>query len=132
VITRVSDRLQKKLDGANSQIREQNNEIKEKNTKLTETISELAKARVGKKASTIMLTVALTLFILEQLILQPFIEERFANLYYLDFIFLIAIFFIVKLFESKLEDYFITAEKKRIMKDNDAEKSIELVEITSR
>lgn len=130
VITRVSDRLQKKLDGANLQIREQNDEIKEKNIKLTETISELAKARVGRKASTIMLTVALLLFILEQMILQPLIEERFANLYYLDYILLVAIFFTVKFFESKLEEYFITAEKKRILKEKAKESVIEMAEIS--
>ena len=50
VITRVSDRLQKKLDSANLQIREQNDEIKDKNFELEQTVDQLAKARVGRKA----------------------------------------------------------------------------------
>ena len=50
VITRVSDRLQKKLDNANLQIREQNDEIKDKNVELGKTIEQLAVAKVGKRA----------------------------------------------------------------------------------
>ena len=62
VITRVSDRLQKKLDGANLQIREQNDEIKDKNFELEGTVLLLAKAKVGRRASMIMMIVALGLF----------------------------------------------------------------------
>ncbi|MFY0600842.1 MAG: hypothetical protein JXR03_14300 [Cyclobacteriaceae bacterium] len=129
VITRVSDRLQKKLDGANLQIREQNDEIKDKNVKLTETIDELAKAKVGKKASTIMLSVALGLFVLEQIVVQPFIEENFSNGFYLDFVLLAAIFFLVKFFESKLEGYFMNAQKKRIIEEQKKEGNLEFADI---
>ena len=76
VITRVSDRLQKKLDGANLQIREQNDEIKDKNLELSSTVDQLAKAKVGRRASTIMLTIALALFVLEQVFLEPYIEAN--------------------------------------------------------
>lgn len=127
VITRVSDRLQKKLDNANVQIREQNEEINVKNKKLTETIGELAKAKVGKKASTIMLIVALSLFTIEQLLVQPYIEATFSkSYYYLDFILLIIIFLIAKFFESKLEGYFVDAEKKRIIEEQQKENDLKL------
>ncbi len=121
VITRVSDRLQKKLDNANVQIRAQNVEIQDKNTQLEDTIQQLAKARVGRRASTIMLTVALLLFVLEQFILQPIIDEFVGRYLPQQFIFLgslivlLILFFGVKFLEGRLEDYFMTQEKKKIL-----------------
>ncbi|MEQ8239712.1 MAG: hypothetical protein RIA69_10900 [Cyclobacteriaceae bacterium] len=118
VITRVSDRLQKKLDGANIQIREQNNEIKDKNTKLEETIFELARLKISRRASTIMLIVALTLFVLEQVILQPIIEDSI-SIPYLDLFILVILFFGAKFVEGGLEKYFLKQEQKKIMKKSE-------------
>jgi len=114
VITRVSDRLQKKLDNANVQIREQNEEIKEKNVTLADTIDQLAKAQVGRRASTIMLTVAVVLFVLEQVFIEPQIENlgfgRYAGLVILGVLFLL-----IKFLEGQLEKYFMNKEKKKIL-----------------
>ncbi len=125
VITRVSDRLQKKLDGANLQIREQNDEIKVKNGELTKTIDQLDKAKLGRKASTIMLTVALLLFVLEQVFIEPMIEANFGDGYYINYIILIVIFFLVKFFESRLEDYFLGQTKKKIIEKQEREGNLE-------
>jgi len=114
VITRVSDRLQKKLDTANTQTKEQNAEIKEKNDALKVTVDQLVKARVGRKAATIMLTVGLLLFILEQIILQPIIDEKI-TIPYMDLGILVLLFFIIKALESSLENYFLNQEKKKIV-----------------
>lgn len=116
VITRVSDRLQKKLDNANLQIRDQNEEIKDKNVELGKTIDQLAQARVGRRASTIMLTVGLTLFILEQIFIEPKIEEISGNSLF-NYLILGVLFFFVKLFESRLEKYFMDQEKKKIIEN---------------
>lgn len=118
VITRVSDRLQKKLDNANIQIREQNDEIKDKNIALADTIDQLAKAQVGRRASTIMLTVAVILFILEQVFLEPQIEKL--NLPgVVGYGILALLFFLVKFFEGALEKYFMNQEKRKILKGDD-------------
>ena len=114
VITRVSDRLQKKLDNANSQIREQNEEIKDKNIQLAETVDQLAKAEMGKRASTIMLTVAVVLFILEQILIEPIIEEKI-DIPYLGYGILALLFFLVKFFEGALEKFFMNREKRKIL-----------------
>ena len=114
VITRVSDRLQKKLDNANLQIKDQNEEIKFKNLELKETVDQLAKARVGRKASTIMLSVALILFIAEQIFLEPLIEEKI-DIPYVGLGILAVLFFIVKVLESSLEKYFMNQEKQKIL-----------------
>lgn len=113
VITRVSDRLQKKLDTANIQIRDQNEEIKDKNLELESTVVQLAQAKVGKRASAIMLIVALGLFVAE-FFLEPLLEAKL-NLVYARFGVLIIIFFVVKALESGLESYFMKKEKDKIM-----------------
>ena len=62
VITKISDRLQKKLDLANQKIKSQNHEIQKKNTQLETTVKELIHMTVGKKAFRIMFMVAIVLF----------------------------------------------------------------------
>ena len=114
VITRVSDRLQKKLDNANMQIREQNEEIKDKNVQLADTVTQLAKAKVGRKASTILLTVAVVLFILEQLLLEPIIDQFF-DTQFISLGVLGVLFLIIKFSEGALESYFMNREKRKIL-----------------
>lgn len=121
VITRVSDRLQKKLDNANIQIKEKSDEIKFKNVELKSTVDQLAQARVGKRASTIMLSVALVLFIAEQVFLEPIIEKNI-DIPYLDLGILAVLFFIVKVLESSLEKYFMNKEKTKILESEGKEK----------
>lgn len=121
VITRVSDRLQKKLDNANLQIREQNEEIKDKNIQLGETIDQLAVAKMGRKASTIMLTVAVVLFILEQIFIEPIIEANI-NIPYVGLGILGILFFIIKFLEGGLEKYFMNQEKKKILQSEKGKK----------
>lgn len=115
VITRVSDRLQKKLDNANLQIRDQNDQIKTKNLQLADTVDQLAKAKMGKRASTIMLTVAVILFILEQIFLEPIIEANI-SVPYVGWGILALLFFLVKFLEGGLEKYYMNKEKKKILK----------------
>ncbi|MEL6560499.1 MAG: hypothetical protein AAFQ94_20075 [Bacteroidota bacterium] len=116
VITRVSDRLQKKLDNANTQIREQNSEITEKNSELESAINQLVAAKVGRKASTILFVVTITLLIIEEYAIDPLLE----NLTGSDFISIgikVATAVVAKLFEGRLEDYFLNKEKAKIIRD---------------
>lgn len=122
VITRVSDRLQKKLDNANIQIREQNDQIKTKNLELEKTIVQLAKARVGRKASTIMFTLAIILFISEEYFLEELISESVST-WYLDIIIKGILALLLKFFESALETYFLNQEKRKIIKQEQMEKA---------
>jgi len=115
VITRVSDRLQKKLDSANLQIREQNEEIKDKNFELEGTVLLLAKAKVGRRASTIMMIIALVLFVLEQVLLEPYISRNI-SIPFAGLGILLILFFVVKGLESGLEKYFMNKEKEKIIK----------------
>ncbi|WP_462250162.1 hypothetical protein [Ekhidna sp.] len=118
VITRVSDRLQKKLDNANLQIREQNEEIKDKNIQLADTVDQLAKAKVGRRASTILFSIAVTLFILEQLLLEPIIEQYFET-QFVSIGILGLLFILVKFSEGAMESYFMNREKRKILEKED-------------
>ncbi|WP_436516058.1 hypothetical protein [Ekhidna sp. To15] len=118
VITRVSDRLQKKLDNANMQIREQNDEIKDKNLQLADTVDQLAKAKVGRRASTILFTVAVVLFILEQVLLEPIIDQYFETKF-ISLGILGLLFLLVKFSEGAMESYFMNREKKKILEKED-------------
>jgi hypothetical protein len=68
LITRVSDRLQNKLNNANEA-------TAQKNIELQKTIDELTKTKISKKAITIVLILAIFLFILSEVIIDPFIEK---------------------------------------------------------
>lgn len=124
VITRVSDRLQKKLDNANIQIREQNDEIKLKNTELEKTIQQLVQARVGRKASTIMFTLAIVLFISEEFFLEEMIES-YVSIPYLGLIIKGLIALGLKFFESGLETFFLNQEKKKIIAQERKEEELQ-------
>jgi ElaB/YqjD/DUF883 family membrane-anchored ribosome-binding protein len=68
LITKVSDKLQNKLNSANAA-------LADKNIELQETIDELTRARIGKKAATITFGLAVILFVVSEGILDPFIEN---------------------------------------------------------
>lgn len=68
LITKVSDKLQNKLDKTNSA-------LDNKNKELQETLDALTKAKVGRKAATIILVLAVVLFILEEVFIEKIIDN---------------------------------------------------------
>ncbi len=68
LITKVSDRLQNKLNNLNAK-------LNDKNIELQNTIDELTKAKVGRRATTIALFVAVGLFLLSEGLVEPQIES---------------------------------------------------------
>ncbi len=74
LITKVSDRLQHKLNNLNDK-------LNIKNVELQETIDELTKARASRKATTIVLIVAVVLFLVSEAVLEPYIESHTSNVY---------------------------------------------------
>lgn len=74
LITKVSDRLQHKLNNLNDK-------LNVKNVELQETIDELTKARASRKATTIVLMVAVVLFLVSEAVLEPYIESHTTNVY---------------------------------------------------
>jgi len=115
VMTRVSDRLQSKLNKANEKIADQNTVISAKNVSLTSTIDQLVKARVSKKATTILFTVAIVLFISEEVLLAKLIEG-YVDLAIVSLAIKGAIALALKAMEGTLENYFMKQEQMKILK----------------
>ncbi len=114
VMLRIGDRLQQRLDMANLKIKEKSDEIASKNNKLNQALDNLIKARVGKKASTIMFTITILLFISEEVYIEPLVEY-FVGYLYLILILKGVVALILKSFESVLENIFVNREKKKIV-----------------
>ena len=68
LITKVSDRLQNKINTANAK-------LEEKNIQLQQTIDALTEARVGRRAATYVLIIAVVLFVVSEAWLEPPIED---------------------------------------------------------
>jgi len=79
IITKISDRLQKKLNRTNDKLELTNQQLNDTNIKLNETIDALAEAKIGRKAATIVLFVAILLFIISEAWIEPMIEKAFPN-----------------------------------------------------
>ena len=97
IVTSVSDRLQNKVNKANDQILDQNE-------KLRQTIRLLKEARAGKKATTIVLLLAIVLFLFSEAFLEPKIE-RFVDDWYVGLLLKGIIAVILKPIESLVEKY---------------------------
>ncbi|WP_020527528.1 hypothetical protein [Flexithrix dorotheae] len=72
LITSVSDRLQNKLNKANEKIILQNQELQE-------TVDLLTRAKISRKAATIVLLIAVILFLLSEGFIEPIIEGYVDN-----------------------------------------------------
>ena len=104
IITRISDRLQGRLNKTNDQ-------LNEKNTELQKTISELVKTRISRKATTIVFIIAIALFLIVEAVIEPYIEI-YTSFYTALFIKLL-IALMIKPAEMLLEHSFMKKERKR-------------------
>ena len=105
-ITRVSDRLQKKLDKTNLQ-------LADTNEKLRETIEQLMKAKISRKARTIILVSALVLFLLIEGLAEPYIDVIAQN-FYLSLSIKAAVALSLKPLESVLENAMVKKERMKV------------------
>ena len=106
LITSVSDRLQNKLNRANEKITNQN-------TQLQQTIDMLTKARIGRKATTLVLILAIVLFILSEAIIEPQIDGYVGNDFWVGLSFKGVIALMLKPIESLIERMLINRTIKR-------------------
>lgn len=79
LITNVSDRLQNRLNKAHDKLKVSSEEVKRKNKLLEETIDELTKAKVGRRATTIVFMAAILLFIATEVFIEPIVDVHFKN-----------------------------------------------------
>ena len=111
LLTSVSDRLHSKLNEANEKLKKQseeinkiNDDLKVNNQLLQDTIDQLVKAKVGRKASSIVLLIAIILFVISEGWLEPLVEERFTD-GRIGFIFKLGIAILLKPIDVIVERY---------------------------
>lgn len=120
LITRVSDRLQNKINRANDKLSTQSEEIsiintqlENKNGVLKNAVEQLVKAKISNKASTIVLIFALILFLLSEVVLEPIVESKVDSVW-MGIFFKAMIFALLKPIEMVVEKYL---ERKSTGKD---------------
>ena len=111
LLTSVSDRLHSKLNEANEKLKKQSDEInkinddlKVNNQLLQDTIDQLIKAKVGRKASSIVLLIAILLFIISEGVLEPEVEKYFGD-NRIGFVFKLGIAVLLKPIDVLVERY---------------------------
>jgi predicted nuclease with TOPRIM domain len=111
LLTSVSDRLHSKLNEANEKLKKQSDEInkinddlKVNNQLLQDTIDQLVKAKVGRKASSIVLLIAILLFIISEGVLEPEVEKYFGD-NRIGFVFKLGIAVLLKPIDVLVERY---------------------------
>lgn len=109
LVTSVSDRLQNKLNNANEL-------IMERNEKLKQTIRLLKAARAGKKATTIVLLLAVVLFLISEAFIEPSIE-RIVNNWHIGLLLKGIIALLLKPIESLVEKYLYQQSIKAELKE---------------
>jgi hypothetical protein len=112
LITRVSDRLQNKLNNANEA-------TAQKNIELQKTIDELTKTKISKRAVTYVLILAVFLFILSEVVIDPFIE-KYAHSFYLSLFSKGVIALGLKPLESFVESAMLQKAQAKAMKVSEA------------
>jgi tetratricopeptide (TPR) repeat protein len=100
-------------------IKKQKKEIENKNIELQETIDELTRTKVGKKAKAFTLIIAIVLFLLEELILHQVTHLLPEDNFYLSLGVKMLIIFSLKPIDSAVEHYLlkkiIKKEKKQVL-----------------
>ena len=129
LITKVSDKIQKKLDRVNSALDSKNAELDNKNAELQKTIDELTQARAGKIAATIVLIIAVMLFLLEELFIDNVIKNLLGTTsQWASIITKLVVVLLLKPLESVLENFIINYLYK---KKKEREKELEKPKITA-
>ena len=79
IITKISDRLQNKLNKTNDALENSNIQLNNLNRQLNETIDQLTEAKIGRKAGTIVMILVLALFLISEAFIEPIIDRAFPD-----------------------------------------------------
>lgn len=122
LITRISDRLQRKLDQTNDELNLVNTEIQEKNIQLEQTINDLTEAKIGRRATTFVFIFALFLFLVSEAFIEPWIE-KFYNDFYISLSIKGVIAFLIKPVEGLVERTLLKKARARALKPSEQQTS---------
>ncbi len=134
VMTRVSDRLQIRLNRAYDELHNTNDELNQTNDKLNQAnddliqsteeinrkrivlqsmVDELTKTRISKRATTITLTAAIFLFVVTEVFFDPIIDKYFENDFYFNLILKLFFALMLKPIDYLVEWYLLQDIKRK-------------------
>ena len=117
IITKISDRLQKKLNKTNDKLEDTNNQLNDTNIKLNETIDALTEARIGRKAGTIVMILAVALFILSEAFIEPRIDEMFPDNFLAGLGLKLVVAILIKPGEDLMNRYMLKKARKKQLEE---------------
>lgn len=117
IITKISDRLQSKLNKTNEKLELTNQELNDTNVKLNETIDALAEARIGRRAATIVMIVVIFLFIVSEVWIEPYIESKISN-YWIGLSLKLIVAILIKPGEDITNKYMLKRARKKQLEES--------------
>jgi len=116
IITKISDRLQKKLNKTNDALESSNTQLNELNNQLNETIDQLTEAKIGRKAGTIVMIVVIGLFIVSEVFIEPIIDRAFPDNFWVGLGLKLVVAILIKPGEDFTNNYMLKKARKEIQK----------------
>ncbi len=118
IITKISDRLQKKLNKTNIALEDSNIKLADLNDQLNETIDQLTEAKIGRKAATIVMIVAIALFILSEAFIEPIIDRMFPNNFLIGLGLKLVVAILIKPGEDFTNKYMLKKARKEQLRES--------------
>lgn len=117
IITKISDRLQRKLNKTNDALESSNNQLAELNFQLNETIDQLTEAKIGRRAATIVMIVAIGLFVISEAFIEPVIDRMFPNNFLVGLGLKLIVAILIKPGEDFTNKYMLKKARKKQLED---------------
>ena len=125
IITKISDRLQKKLNKTNDALENSNTQLGDLNNQLNQTIDQLTEAKIGRKAGTIVMFLAIGLFIISEVVLEPIIDEAFKDNAYVGLFLKLIVAILIKPGEDFANKYMLKKARKQQMMEQEEKMAAE-------
>jgi len=122
IITRISDRLQKKLNKTNEALESTNEQLAELNDQLNETIDQLTEAKIGRKAGTIVMIMVISLFIISEVFIEPIIDDAFPDNTLVGLGLKLVVALLIKPGEDFANKYMLRQARKKQIEESNAAK----------
>jgi hypothetical protein len=113
IITKISDRLQGKLNKTNEALELSNVQLAELNNQLNQTIDELTEARIGRRAATLVMIMAIGLFIISEVAIEPMIDDYFGDNYFVGLSLKLIVAILIKPGEEFTNKYMLRKARKK-------------------
>lgn len=123
IITKISDRLQNKLNKTNVALENSNNQLAALNNQLNETIDQLTEAKIGRRAATIVMMVAVGLFVVSEVFIEPQIDKMFSDNVLVGLGLKLIVAIMIKPGEDFANKYMLKKARKKQIEDSKAKMS---------